>query len=825
MAPLCPAQDTSDTATINAQETARRRAAARDALMQVQEARLAYSAKRYTQAVELYRNALAVLPKGEETKKLETYICESLSDALIARAIDYRSVGRTREAMDFLREAVQLAPNNQRAKIELAYTGDAERTNPALDPEHKGNIEEVARLLALGYGYLNLGKYDDALRTFQAVSRYDQYNEAAKRGIERVNESRSAYYNTAHDARRSGMLAEVGKTWDISDDDEKAPGLPAWAEHAEHTDAQQIDALENAHAELLDRIQIPQFVLEEAGLEESIRILIGIVRQNENAMAHGQPRFNITTDLGPRNSELYNSIVSKRVSLNLADVSLREAVSEVARLFGLEYYVVSSGLELTCGEQSERIITRTFTGINPYVFDLSGVSSADDDDDDTGSSGRMHVSRVDPMAFFKAQGISFPKGSRVSYFPNARRLEVSNTRHNLDLIASVLDNAPTNEWNVVLNVIMMEVSEDDLEDLGFDWLFQIGGSEITGGGGLDTVGSAITSLPLVSTGRPMSSYQPPAATGGLRSIYQADGNRNLDTLIEQGSVRAFQSLDTSSAPSIFGLRGVWTAADVSVIMRGLAQKKGTDMLYNPRIVIDPSAEETVSFINVREMFIPSNYDPPQITSTTFNRNNNRNNGNNNNNNRNNSRYGGSSAVAIGAQPTEFIRYGTEEEQLNGIGAIVQVHKAEPTSDGRQVRLAITSIVNDFEGFLDWGSPIYTALRTASLTGSRIDSILLTPNHIFQPIFKRYLTNTNITIADGAVLVMGGMRESRIVRYQDKVPILGDLPLVGRLFRSEGEHKSRRALLIFAKVNIVDPTGKRSSGDDSGEDIAAQSPIP
>ena len=76
-----------------------------------------------------------------------------------------------------------------------------------------------------------------------------------------------------------------------------------------------------------------------------------------------------------------------------------------------------------------------------------------------------------------------------------------------------------------------------------------------------------------------------------------------------------------------------------------------------------------------------------------------------------------------------------------------------------------------------------------------------------PIFKRHMENTKLTVGSGAVVVLGGLKESRTVRYQDKLPVLGDLPMVGRLFRSEGEEKIRKAYLVFVKVDIVDPTGR------------------
>lgn len=84
---------------------------------------------------------------------------------------------------------------------------------------------------------------------------------------------------------------------------------------------------------------------------------------------------------------------------------------------------------------------------------------------------------------------------------------------------------------------------------------------------------------------------------------------------------------------------------------------------------------------------------------------------------------------------------------------------------------------------------------------------LTENMVLKPVFKRRMENTKLTVGSGAVVVMGGLKESRSVRYEDKLPIMGDLPMVGRLFRSEGEEKIRKAFLMFVKVDIVDPTGR------------------
>ena len=59
---------------------------------------------------------------------------------------------------------------------------------------------------------------------------------------------------------------------------------------------------------------------------------------------------------------------------------------------------------------------------------------------------------------------------------------------------------------------------------------------------------------------------------------------------------------------------------------------------------------------------------------------------------------------------------------------------------------------------------------------------------------------------GATLVMGGLTREDVKRVSDKVPVLGNLPGVGRLFRSKGESSQKRNLLIFVTANLVTPGG-------------------
>ena len=62
--------------------------------------------------------------------------------------------------------------------------------------------------------------------------------------------------------------------------------------------------------------------------------------------------------------------------------------------------------------------------------------------------------------------------------------------------------------------------------------------------------------------------------------------------------------------------------------------------------------------------------------------------------------------------------------------------------------------------------------------------------------------TNVRMKDGATLVIGGLISSTDIRNLNKVPILGDLPILGKLFQSITKSKNETEVVIFLKAKIV-----------------------
>jgi general secretion pathway protein D len=72
--------------------------------------------------------------------------------------------------------------------------------------------------------------------------------------------------------------------------------------------------------------------------------------------------------------------------------------------------------------------------------------------------------------------------------------------------------------------------------------------------------------------------------------------------------------------------------------------------------------------------------------------------------------------------------------------------------------------------------------------------------------------TSCIVWDGQTVVLGGQITESVQRQKDKVPFLGDLPGVGRLFRSESNQTQRKNLVVFVTPTIIDPSGNRKNSD-------------
>jgi tetratricopeptide (TPR) repeat protein len=80
------------------------------------------------------------------------------------------------------------------------------------------------------------------------------------------------------------------------------------------------------------------------------------------------------------------------------------------------------------------------------------------------------------------------------------------------------------------------------------------------------------------------------------------------------------------------------------------------------------------------------------------------------------------------------------------------------------------------------------------------------NTVRMVIIEARTVTTQVTIYDGETIVMGGIMRDTIINNDDRWPIIGDMPLIGRFFRSTSETSVKENLLIFTTPRLVNPNG-------------------
>ncbi len=62
--------------------------------------------------------------------------------------------------------------------------------------------------------------------------------------------------------------------------------------------------------------------------------------------------------------------------------------------------------------------------------------------------------------------------------------------------------------------------------------------------------------------------------------------------------------------------------------------------------------------------------------------------------------------------------------------------------------------------------------------------------------------TTVLVDDGGILILGGLIQEEVTDTQSKIPLLGDIPVIGFLFRSQSTTKSKQNLMVFLRPTIL-----------------------
>lgn len=721
-----------------------------------------YNSAQYKKATENYSKAFGMISGGPVGTELKKASADRYAQAAVEYSKDLSRFGQYAKARTLLNSVLEdgVAPNNLAAKTALSRLDDPIRTNPVLTAQLSREAESAGKWLRKAEGYFNLGKYDDANLAYEEVLHLDPYNKAARRGMERVNGAVRDYAAAAYDQTRAEALMQLDSQWELK----VRPKSPY--QQSEVTAVEEEERLQEVYANKLRQIIIPVVDFQDSSITEVYEIIRVWSKEYDQFSINEESKgVNFVLNLGSEDSEWGKKVRAKRVNLNLRGVPLNKVMDFVSEATGTQWRFGEHAVVISPRGAADSTIQRRSFRVPPtFMQDAAGqaTESSDPFADDSSSSKTLSA-RVTAKEFLTQLGVTFPEGSSAKYIPGTSTLMVANTSHNIDLIEQYVQTySQTESVQVVMKLTIMDVQTTDLEELGFDWLI-----------GNDTNSNTILAGGTQGNGYPIGlpngvpePINSGPVTSGLRSgASMFNTSRNAFTsggdLTNNTDVRA---------PGILTL----TTENAQVIMRGLSQTKNVDRIDAPSIIA--RSGEKATLFNGREMIYPTEYEPPELPNST---------GTN-----------GSGAFPVTpSTPTAF--------ETRNVGVTFEA-EATVSEDRNYIDVNIVSDVSDFDGFVDYGSPINT--NSSDANGNAVVTEI-TPNTILMPIFRSIPLNTSVTVRDGATFVIGGLNKSSIETVEDKVPILGDIPFVGRLFKSEGTRKSDRSMLIFITVELKDPTGR------------------
>lgn len=444
------------------------------------------------------------------------------------------------------------------------------------------------------------------------------------------------------------------------------------------------------------------------------------------------------------------------VSLTLRNLPLKRVLDFVAAAAGYHYEVQADAVVVRSAAEPAALDTQFFPVSRSTVLRMTGKPLTTEAAPAAGE-GEGQIIR----AFLQLAGVGFDNvpGSTLAF--DGSQLIVTQTSRNLDRVRNILARY-RDVRQVEIEAKFMEVQEGALEELGVQWNLANKATQLNAAQANYTTGQGVNRS-LADAFRNAATAQQISITGEG----QPEGGLNLPTPAPTIPGGVLTGAGAAPLASITGIIGEF---DVNAIVRALSQKSGTELLSAPKLTVLSGNPATITV--AQELRYPQSYG--QIQSQV-----------------------GTGSISGGGSAGVSITSGTPQEfTTRNVGVELRV---TPTveEDDRSISLDLNPKVTEFEGFVEYGGP------SVAISGGTTVTV---PPGFYQPIFAVREVSTRVTIWDGATLVMGGLTREDVKKVSDKIPVLGSIPLVGRLFRSQGESTQKRNLLIFVTANLVNPGG-------------------
>lgn len=725
------------------------------------------------------------------TAEIHKQARQRIARLVASQAVDVQQKGDLQAARKLWQEAVDLEPTNSSYQAGLANIRRQTMTvqerfpgNTAATPELESKVLKIQRLILEGDEFRKTGQFASALSRYNEVLKIDKYNSTAAKRVEKVEKDKEQIENIKYKAQKEKAMLEVMEGW------VNPPPLPRKVFQKPTEETQEI----SNQAKLLDKLEniiIDEINWAEVDVEDAIRRLQELsVRHDKdgegvNLVLKAQPTANPTGEEAEEIPEV------PPITLSLRDIPMIEVLNFIKDLTNLQYEVEEFAVFILPATETSKVLQIRSYRVPPTFFggDLKPTTSINGGALVTDVSN-VKVAVVDRL---KEKGVTFPSGATADYIPNVAKMVVRNTLANLDLIGRLIEQESGIPTQIEIETKFLEFTEDDLKDFSFNWRFN---GKTTGG----ILPPAYTNVPLADSAANLGvpsgttplnfnmtytdesgdgvSVNPATiqdAAGTVQNIFPGHNSANVagtsslrnSMSFPADSIDSLLGLNINRAPNMMNVTGIVDGVGVSMLLTFLESTIGADLMSAPKVTVLNNQQAKVRV--VRELRYPTEYDPPEIPDT-----------------------GDTTAgtgVVIPANPSEF--------ETRDVGVVLDV-KATASKD-RRIDLELKPEVTEFQGFINYGqSP--TTINANNVATAVTEGTSLTP------VFSVRNLETKLQVVDGQTVIMGGFIRDDVREIEDSVPFLGDLPLVGRLFRSKSEASIKRNLTIFLTARLINPDG-------------------
>ena len=912
-------------ANIVTTERLRRDSLDEQARREVLAARANMEDKEFTEAVRHYVLAAKLLNDSPASKALRKECDQGIAEGLYRAALQEEEIGRRVKAVELMQKALEMRhPKARRAlekwtaqsDVDVAKTDFSEVSQRRNEDDFKAEREEIRRHLRRSRQYLALRDMSRALDECEVVLKADPYNQEAMRLRRAIQRKRQTILEQERVAARDGMIADVDEAWrpvyavnaaQLTEASAETVKSQA-GEDPERTQEQDIEkrmremrlpTIEfKPPATIIEAVEFfrtasrdydrPDIPIEKRGFNFVLRTPVGAIRQQAESNDSSDDFSSDASD----DSEATASGLPPIPKITASDISFYDALKLVCDSVDYKFIVRGPIVMVMQKDMSTaELLSRKYNVPEAFVERVNSASEEMKEMGGFGASNRQAKKASDEegegegrdwKVFFEEMGVKWPEGSSIKHIKALGKLYVRNTRENLAEFEKVLDELGGQPQLIEIETRFVEVSQEDLNSLGFEWILNsnmpltdrfglgkalglkeagyvtttTGGETITvpdrtitktvGGvttvetikGGTRTLGTA-TSTATFSKGGANRAIGLDAFGG--TSDYQ-NGNRYLSTVGNHISGEAASNNDQFMRVNAF-----LGQADLSMILHMLSQRSDTDLLSAPKVVTK-SGEQAIIKV-VTEYIYPQDYDVQLQSSSSGSS--------------GSSSGGGQSAILAVVEPQNFT--------MREVGVILDVIPTYSEANGGTIDLELKPAVVDDPVWHNYGMRIPFTGNTSSGTMADIGNIFtgmstalsqigatLTPDEtaalaknvvasatdaaanvstsssstmtwydapMEQPFFHVRSIDSKVSITPGSTVVMGGLITEARKAMDDKVPFLGDLPFIGRLFRGHAEKTTKRNLLIFVTGRLITPSGRELSLNGGRAEEAEVKPAP